>query len=1009
MRALNIGLVVGGLLLAASSANAQSSTQIKPRVLLMVDTSGSMNFHLSDNNTTGGDGSDLFSSGAGLSRSQATTPGYALYEGFETSATKTCNPQTGPFDGVNSRLYNAKVAVSNVISGSGDVDWGLMRYNGTDCAFSTTFTKHTCTRRQDCFSNSCSGSGFCNCNNDGDCAYGEFCVGGSCGTDGNLCYTGGNLLVGMTDTRNGQTCGDHNAAEGNVAAGHIPQTFQGGCGTNAGAGSATCQAPQTCATDADCGAGGKCTFNATLGVNWCSCGTLGGSCNSPWGTCGANNYCLYASNCVGTDGGTVLINPNASGFSSNQVLPWIDNSEIYVDLGGSGAINTRIQNPELRANGGTPLAGAARAATKWYTDIRDGANGQTTDAKITCRPYVLVQLTDGVDSCDSDNNNGPVAAAAGFVNATVANAKNPNRVYVIGLAFGGSAGPLDSIAQAGGTGKARLANSQQDIQAALADIISSSVLHEVCNDDDDNCNDICDEDFPDVAVDNAKNPKCTPRAAKTCDNGALGICHATGKFACSADQLSEVCVAPSCTATPGASVGAGAGVGKEMRLTNVSGMSAASVGKVIFVSGSAKVANNGGFVISGFNSATSIDVANPGVVLPDASSVSWAIPTTQGTGTTAAAGGNVTITVVTGSTNGLAVGDSISIFKGATPGNNGVFTITAVGATTITFANAAGAGADTVTWAVNICKGAETCNGLDDDCDGVIDNCGGGGAGSCCTSNCPACAKAPFIETCNNCDDDCDGIIDDHLVDTGLSCGNSVGDCNGGTTMCCSSDPNAGACTLNGTMDKIWCKGNNPGYPVSGPDLCDGTDDNCNGVPNDEPPLACFTDGVNTLPMGKDGVGVCHHGIEQCLTLPLCGTSGQTPPTCIVGACPVGWPAGKTCPNTTATYGSCQGLVAPSTEFCDGLDNDCNACTDDNPQDSWINTECCGAAGGNPLSDCDGSVAGTMCHRGHWQCFQAGGNCTPGAKTCMGAVAKSPEVCNGIDDDCNGIIDDVPG
>ena len=1017
MRAVNIGLAVGGLLLlSASSANAQSSTQIRPRVLLMVDTSGSMNFHLNDGVTTGGDGSDLYQSGAvnggvGMLRSQAATPGYALYEGFETSSTKTCNPQTGPFDGVNSRLYAAKVAASNVISGSGDIDWGLMRYNGTDCAFSTTFNTHACTKNSQCFSGSCTSS-VCACNNDGDCAYGEFCLNKQCGTDANLCYTGVNLLVGMTDTRNGNSCGNHTVAEGNVAAGHIPQTFQGGCGNPAGAKSATCATPETCATDADCGTGGKCAFNAALGVNWCTC--TGGTCNAPWGTCNASKWCVYDNDCIGADGGTVLIDPNTANFSSNSVLPWINNSEIYVDTGGTGAIYTHIQDPELRANGGTPLAGAARAATQWYTNIRT----TNADPKIACRPYVLVQLTDGADSCDADNTNGPVAAAAGFVAATAPGAKNPNKVYVIGLAFGSNAGPLDQIAQAGGTGRARLANSQQDIQAALADIVSSSVLHEVCNDDDDNCNDICDEDFPDVAVDNAKNAKCTPRAAKTCDNGALGLCHATGKFACSADQLSEVCVAPACTATPGATVAAGAGVGKEMRLNNVSGMGAGNVGQVLFVSGSSKVANNGGFLIKAVNSATSIDLANPGVVLPDPSSVAWAIPTTQGVGTTSKSGGNITITITTGSTSGLAVGQPIFVLGATNAANNGQFTITAVDDVNkkITFANAGGVAADTVTWAVDICKGTETCNGLDDDCDGVIDNCNGGGAGSCCTSMCPACAKAPFIETCNNCDDDCDGVIDDHLVDVGLACPpNDVGDCLPGKTTCCTktSDPNGTppTCAIDGVNDKIFCIDGNPGYPkgdMTGHDLCDGTDDNCNGVANDGPPVACFTDGTNTLPPGKDGVGVCHHGIEACTTLPLCGTSGVTPPNCIVGACPAGWPANKTCPNNTSTFGSCTGLIAPSTEFCDGLDNDCNACIDDNPQDSWLNTQCCGANGGNPLTDCDATAPGTMCKRGTWICAKAS-SCAAGSKQCSGSFAKSPEVCNGIDDDCNGIIDDVPG
>ncbi|HXU73274.1 MAG TPA: MopE-related protein [Polyangia bacterium] len=988
--------------MVSAAAQAQSTNQIKPRVLLMVDTSGSMNFYLANNNPTGGDGSDTYISNAGVSRSQATTPGFALYEGYETNTPLVCAPHpVGPFEGSKSRLFNAKAAISNVINGSGDVDWGLMRYNGTDCSFSSTFNARGCTKNSNCASGqTCNGSGNCTCTNDNDCNYGEFCNDSTkvCGTDPNLCYTGNNLLVGMTDTRNKTTCGNHSGGETNTAGGNLPQTFQGGCGTNAGAGSTACGTPEGCSVDSDCGTGGKCVTNAALGVKWCSCAS-GGTCNGNWSTCSgaaAGNWCLYSQDCVGSNGGTVLIDPSAAGFSSNQVLPWINNIEIYKDLGGSGSIASRITDPELRANGGTPLAGAARAATAWYSSIATAGS----DTKIDCRPYVLVQLTDGVDSCDSNNNDGPVAAAAGFVAATHTGAKNPNRVYVIGLSTTLSADvtELNKIAAAGGTGQARFANSQAQIQSALADIVASSVLVEKCNGIDDNCNGQCDENFPGVAVTGAT---CTNQhSASTCDNAGQGQCFATGVFVCSADGLSQVCSAPSCTAQSGASIASG--TTNIERLTGTTGITAGNVGQVLFVSGSTKVANNGGFLIAAV-AGGNVDLTNTGVVLPDASSVSYALPQTQGKGTTVNAAGTVTLTVTTGSTSGLAVGDNIFILGGATAGSNGQFTISALGANTITYSNATAPAADTVTWAVDICKGVETCNGLDDDCDGIIDNCGGSTPGSCCTSNCPACAKAPFIETCNNCDDDCDGIIDNHLVDTGLSCGNNVGDCAGGTTQCCSNDPNASACMLDRVNDKIWCKSGNPPYPTA-TDLCDGTDDNCNGVANDEPPLSCFTDGTNTLPMGKDGVGVCHHGIEQCQTLPLCGTT--LPPGCIPGACPAGWPAGKTCPNPTPVYGSCLGLIAPTPEFCDGLDNDCNACTDDNPQDAWIGTACCST--GN-LADCDNTGTGTRCKRGTWKCAQPGGACTAGTKTCVGSVAKSTEICNMVDDDCNGPVDDVPG
>ena len=373
---------------------------------------------------------------------------------------------------------------------------------------------------------------------------------------------------------------------------------------------------------------------------------------------------------------------------------------------------------------------------KWYTDIRDGLNGQATDSKIACRPYVLVQLTDGQDSCDTDSTNGPVAAAAGFVAATKSGAKNPNKVYVIGLAFGANAGPLDKIAQAGGTGQARLANSQQDIEAALADIVSSSVLKEICNDADDNCNGQCDENFPDVAVDKTKDATCTVRAAKTCNNGypAASQCYDSGVFVCSTDSLSEVCSAQVCNGASGGTITSP--VAGTMRVSNVNGITSNMVGELLVVRGSVKAGNNGAFVITAVGAGT-VDVTNAGVTVPDASSVSYGVPSTQGAGATITrpVAGTERLTLPSGTTAGVLVGDQV-IVVGATPvADNGTYTVTAVTGTTIDLANAnAAVGTASARWAdPRLCPGVESCDGKDDDCNGVIDDCTVGVPGSCCT------------------------------------------------------------------------------------------------------------------------------------------------------------------------------------------------------------------------------------------------------------------------------------
>jgi hypothetical protein len=78
----------------------------------------------------------------------------------------------------------------------------------------------------------------------------------------------------------------------------------------------------------------------------------------------------------------------------------------------------------------------------------------------------------------------------------------------------------------------------------------------------------------------------------------------------------------------------------------------------------------------------------------------------------------------------------------------------------------------------------EVCNYKDDDCDGFVDEdfsialeCGGGGRGVCvytgylvCSPEgngvtCVGAAPGPRVEVCNGVDDDCDGVIDNDCVE----------------------------------------------------------------------------------------------------------------------------------------------------------------------------------------------------------------------------------------------------
>ncbi|MCB9617128.1 MAG: SUMF1/EgtB/PvdO family nonheme iron enzyme, partial [Sandaracinus sp.] len=671
------------------------------------------------------------------------------------------------------------------------------------------------------------------------------------------------------------------------------------------------------------------------------------------------NVCTnYGGTC---DGGNFLVTfPGVGAFAGSEnttaILRWIDNAETNPQLtartDGNWCNHRTTGDCELRPEGATPLAGLLNNVA---TNI---APVVSADPIRSCRPYSVILLTDGAESCSGNPEAAATALAAMGID-----------VYVVGLAVGGGAETqLNAIATAGGTDAgspggdtAYFANDPNTLSAGLADIVQRSLRFETCDNTDEDCDGLVDEGFAKYcnrAAGITTTTLCAEPADPcngvdddcdgTVDEGSLNACGTCGAVPTEVcDGLDNNCngvideggVCDTCIVNP-------------------------------------EICDNldndcDGRVDETLSRGCGTDVGECSAGTQTCAAGMWGA--CSGTGPTTETCNNRD-----DDCDGVIDGITRPCGNGTGECRQGTQTCTA---------GSFGACSGEVT------GGMERCDTLDNDCDGRTDeDTGGGTCGSmigACTTGTLSCVMGtltctggtlPSAETCDGEDDDCDGRVDEGVPTMG-ACGNGTGECRQGVRTC-----------VSGTYTCVGGRG-----PTT--ELCNGLDDNCNGSTDEGNPGGGVTCGSDT--------GFCETGLTQCSGGMLVCSGGVGPRTEACnnvdddcdGTTDEGNPdGGMTCGMTDVgicDFGRrvceggmlvCRGATDPRTERCDGLDNDCDGMTDE----------------GNP-------EGGAACGDDTGECTAGSTRCTGGMLVCEGGMGPVEEMCNGLDDDCDGVVDDGLG
>ncbi|TNE89456.1 MAG: hypothetical protein EP330_11205 [Deltaproteobacteria bacterium] len=309
-----------------------------------------------------------------------------------------------------------------------------------------------------------------------------------------------------------------------------------------------------------------------------------------------------------------------------------------------------------------------------------------------------------------------------------------------------------------------------------------------------------------------------------------------------------------------------------------------------------------------------------------------------------------------------------------------------------------------------------SCDGLDNDCSGQADDLDGAPdaseqRGVCAGAKQVCDGSGGFVDpdyttladyetdeaSCDGLDNDCDGTVDDDI------------------TAAPAADLQAGVCAGS---QKV-CDGSNgwiePNYTAiseyeAQESLCDGLDNDCSGDADDvlDPPLADIQDGVCTGATKvcdgsawnePDYGGITGYEADEATCDGLDNDCDGTADTDIAGT-PLADKQDGVC---AGTYKACDGtgFVEPDygaliaeyeadESLCDGLDNDC-----DGSEDEMVPADA-------PLADNQQGV----CQGAQKVCAGAAGYQNPDY-TLIADYESPEETCDGLDNDCDGTADTV--